>query len=49
MKQFHHFKQQQLNPPIKPCVRLHWLNGNEWRGILLVVGLHEFGFRFGKD
>ena len=48
MSRFHYFKQQQLTPPIKPRIRLHFLNGAEWRGILLVIGLHELGFRFTK-
>lgn len=49
MSRFHHFKQEPLNPPLRRAFRLYWLNGDEWRGVLLVVGLHEFGFRLGKD
>jgi hypothetical protein len=48
MASFHHYIQERLKPPMRPGVRLHWLNGEEWRGILLVIGLHEFGLRLSK-
>jgi hypothetical protein len=48
MSRCHYYKQERLDRPGKPSVRLHWLNGSEWRGLLLVIGLHEFGLRIGK-
>lgn len=48
MSRWHYFKQEQLTPPMKPFIRLYFLNGAEWRGILLVIGRHELGVRLNQ-
>lgn len=49
MGRFHYYRQELLTNRIKPWLRIWWLDGEEWKGILLVIGRHEFGFRIGEE